>query len=91
MERNELMLCNCANRISAVPFQSIRLSDPGRLSLLGRCRETRTALRLFAPSLTINSVRSFPVDFRRPSSRVVRVQVEIRFELRDCRPSSRGV
>jgi hypothetical protein len=51
------MLEKGANRIRAVPFQSIRSSGTRRHSPFGWWRETSTALSLFAPSPKINSVR----------------------------------
>jgi hypothetical protein len=81
------MVGKFAKNISTVPFHRIRLSGARRLSQFGRWRETPTALRQFAPSVTINSVRSIAGDLRRPSSRVVEVQMVILFEIRYCRPS----
>jgi hypothetical protein len=89
MERIELIVGKFAKRNRAVPFHSIRLSGTRRLSPFGRWRETRADLRRFAPSPTINSVRSFAGGLRRPSSRFVEVQMDIGFDLRDCRPSGR--
>jgi hypothetical protein len=64
--RIELIVGKSANRIRAFNFHSIRLSGIRRLSPLGRWRETRTELRLFAPSPTINSVVYFACELRRP-------------------------
>jgi hypothetical protein len=89
LERIELMVGKGANRIRADPFHIIRFSGTRRLSPFGRWLETRTALRRFDPSPTINSVSSYAGELRRASSRVVEVQMEIRFELRYCRPSGR--
>jgi hypothetical protein len=73
--------------IRAFHFHSIRLSGNCQLSPFLRWRETRAALRRFAPSPTINSDLSFVGELRRTSIRVVVVKMEIRFEIRDCRPS----
>jgi hypothetical protein len=78
-----------ANRIIAVPFQSIRSSCISRHSPSRRWRETRTALNRFVPSPKINSFRQVAGELRRPTRRVVGVQLEFRFEPRDCRPSGR--
>jgi hypothetical protein len=81
------MVGKFANRISAVPFHSILSSGNCRLSPSGRWHERRKDLIQFAQSPAINSVRSIASELRNPSRRVVGVQVEILFELRDCGPS----
>jgi hypothetical protein len=78
LDRNELMVGKCANRISVVHFQSIRSSGNLRVSPTGRYRERRPGLSQFVPSPTINSVRSIAYELRLPSHRVVGVQLEIR-------------
>jgi hypothetical protein len=58
LEETELIVGNCAKRIRAVTFHSIRLSSIRRLSPSGRWDERRPALSRFAPSPNTNSVRS---------------------------------
>jgi hypothetical protein len=78
LDRTELMVGNGANRIRAVHFHSIRSSGTRRLSPSGRCHERRPGLSQFVPSPAINSVLSFACELRRPSRRVVGVQLEFR-------------
>jgi hypothetical protein len=78
LEKTELMVGKCANRIRVVPFHTIQSSVNCRLSPSDRWRERRAALSRFAPSTTINSVRSIAGELRRPVCRVFEVQLEIR-------------
>jgi hypothetical protein len=78
LERIELMLGNCANRIRACPFHSIRSSVNRRHSQTGRWGVRRPALSRFTPSPKFNSVRSNAGELRRPSHPVVGVQLENR-------------
>jgi hypothetical protein len=66
LEKTELMVGNCANRIRVVPFHSVRLSGTHRLSFSGRWRERSPALIQFPPSPTINSVLSNAGELRHP-------------------------
>jgi hypothetical protein len=77
-----------ANSIRVVPFHSIMSSGIRRLSNSGRWRERRPAMCRFVPSPTNNTVRSNACELRRTSRGVVGVQLDILFELRDCRPSA---
>jgi hypothetical protein len=77
LNRNELMVGKCANRIRAVHFHRIRSSGNHPLWPTGRCRERRPGLSQFLPSNTINSVRSIACELRCPSTRVIAVQMEI--------------
>jgi hypothetical protein len=79
LERTKLMVGKGAICIRAVPFHSIRSSGMRRLSPSGPWCERRPALGRFAASPTINSVRSIACQLRRPSRRVVGVQLEIRY------------
>jgi hypothetical protein len=58
LERIELMVGKCANRIRGFPFHGIRYSGTRQLWPFARWCKTRTALSSFAPSPKINSVRS---------------------------------
>jgi hypothetical protein len=78
LERTELMVGMAANRIRALPFQSLRSLITRRLSPSGRWGEMRPALSHFTPSHTINSVRSIAGDLKTSSRGVVGVQLENR-------------
>jgi hypothetical protein len=54
LDRTELMLGKGAKHIRTFHFHIIRLSGNCQLSPFGRWRETRAAVRRFAPSPTIN-------------------------------------
>jgi hypothetical protein len=78
LERSELIVGNCANRVRALPFHRIRSSVTRTHLPSGRWRERRHALIQFAHSPNIRSVLSIACELRRPSRRVVGVQLEIR-------------
>jgi hypothetical protein len=67
-----------SNRIRAFEFDSIRTSVTRRIWPSVRWREKRHALIQSAHSPTINSGHSIAGELRRPSRRVVGVQLEIR-------------
>jgi hypothetical protein len=60
LERTELMLGKCANRIRADPFQSIQSLGSRRISPAGRWRKRLPALSRFTHFPAIKSVRSIP-------------------------------
>jgi hypothetical protein len=69
-----------ANSIRKFTFHRIRSSGTRPLSQSCRWLEWRPALIQFAPSPTINSVRSIAGELRRPSPSVVAFQMEINFD-----------
>jgi hypothetical protein len=79
LEITELMVGKSANRIKEFSVHSFRSSGNRRLSPSGWWRERRPALSRFAPFPTSKSVRSIACELRRPSRRVVLVQLETRF------------
>jgi hypothetical protein len=89
LKRTELIIRKSEISIRESKFHSILSSRNCRLSPSVWWRERRPATSRFAPSPTINSVRYIAGDLRRPSPRIVPVQIEIRFELRDIGPSGR--
>jgi hypothetical protein len=78
LEKSEFMVGNCENRVRAVPFHRIRSSVTRTRFQSARWRVRPHALIQFAHSPTISSVRSIAGEIRRPSPRVVGVQLEIR-------------
>jgi hypothetical protein len=79
LDRTDLMVGKGAKRIRAIHNQIIRSSGIRRHLPSGRCREMCPGLSQFVPSPTINSVCSIACELRRPSHRVVGVQLEFRF------------
>jgi hypothetical protein len=78
LDRPELIVEKGANRLRAFHYLRIRSSGTRRFPPSGLCRERRPNLRRLAPSPNINSVLSIARELRRPSTRVVAVQMEIR-------------
>jgi hypothetical protein len=78
LERSEFIVGNGANRVRALPIHRIRSSVTRTHLPSGRWRERRHALIQFAHSPNISSDFSIACELRRPSRRVVGVQLEIR-------------